>query len=79
MKDFGKWAAYAIKTARLTEDEGLQSANVIPICVATGISIATDQYGNKLSTCNYECFNGISFRRTFLGSGGCPPVRQPLF
>ena len=39
-------------------DEAVQSADVIPICVATGISIATDQYGNKLSTCHYECFSG---------------------
>lgn len=53
-----------------------QSA-IIPICIASGISVATDQYGNKLSSCNYECFDGSTFYRTYLGGGGCPPVLQP--
>ena len=39
----------------------VQSADVIPICFASGIAIATDQYGNKLSTCHYECFSGPQF------------------
>ena len=51
-----------------------QSADLIPICIATGISIATDQYGNRLSTCHYECFSGHSFTTTFRGGGGCPPI-----
>ena len=55
------------------------SAAIVPICIATGIGVATDEYGNKLSICDYDCFNGMSFRRTFRGGGGCPPVRQPLF
>jgi hypothetical protein len=57
-----------------------QSAtDVIPICIATGVAIATDEHGNKISSCQYGCLNGMSFRRTFLGGGGCPPVRQPFF
>ncbi len=55
------------------------SAAIVPICIATGIGVATDEYGNKLSICDYECFNDMKFRRTFRGGGGCPPVRQPLF
>ncbi len=55
------------------------SAAIVPICIATGITVATDEYGNKLSICDYECFNDMKFRRTFRGDGGCPPVRQPQF
>jgi hypothetical protein len=55
------------------------SAAIVPICIATGIGVAADEYGNKLSICDYECFNGMKFRRTFRGGGGCPPVRQPRF
>ena len=35
--------------------------------IATGIGVATDEYGSKLSICDYECFNGMSFRRTLPG------------
>jgi hypothetical protein len=59
------------------QPQGLQTASIIPICIATGISIATDEYGNKLSVCHYECHGGLEFSRTFRGGGGCPPVRMP--
>ena len=52
-------------------------AEVIPICIAHGISVATDQYGNKLTTCHYECFGGFTFSRTTRGAGGCPPLLAP--
>jgi hypothetical protein len=55
------------------------SAAIVPICIATGIGVATDEHVNKLSICDYECVNDMKSRRTFRGGGGCPPVRQPLF
>ncbi len=64
----------------VTDTNGaVQSADIIPICVATGIGIATDEFGNKLSICDYECFSGMTFRREMRGGGGCPPVREPRF
>jgi hypothetical protein len=52
-------------------------AEVIPVCIAHGISVATDQHGNKLTTCHYECFGGFTFSRTTRGAGGCPPLQAP--
>ena len=59
--------------------ESDRQANVIPICIAHGISVVTDQFGNKTSICYYDCFGGSSFRRETPGGGGCPPVREPIF
>jgi hypothetical protein len=53
------------------------SAEIVPICIASSVSIATDEFGNKLTTCYYDCFNGESFIRTLRGAVGCIPVRQP--
>jgi Phage portal protein len=53
------------------------TAEIIPICIASGIAIATDEFGNKLTTCHYDCYNGESFIRTMRGAVGCVPVRQP--
>jgi Phage portal protein len=66
-------------SARGDNGNPAHNAAIVPICIASGIAVATDEYGNKLSICDYDCFNGMSFRRTFRGGGGCPPVRQPLF
>jgi hypothetical protein len=60
-------------------DDKSRNALLIPICIATGVSIATNEHGNKLSTCYYECFGGSTFKRDIRGGGGCPPTRQPRF
>jgi hypothetical protein len=63
-------------TAPANHAQGAHLASIIPICIATGIAIATDEYGNQLSVCHYECHGGLEFSRTFRGGGGCPPVRM---
>jgi hypothetical protein len=56
-----------------------RKTEVIPICIAEGIAIITDEFGNKLSSCYYVCFGGGSFHKEFPGSGGCPPRLKPNF
>ncbi len=56
-----------------------RQSEIIPICTPSGVSIATDEYGNKLSTCYYECYGGVEFKRTYRGGGGCPIVRLPRY
>ncbi len=64
-------------TQGASENNSTGHAEIVPICIASGISIATDEFGNKLTTCYYDCFNGESFIRTLRGAVGCIPVRQP--
>ncbi len=56
-----------------------RETQVIPICIAEGIAIVIDEFGNKSSSCYYECFGGGRFHKEFLGGGGCPPVLRPNF
>ncbi len=58
---------------------GGPATEVISICIAEGISIATDEYGNKLSSCDYVCHGGGSFHRDYLGDKGCPLLLRPNF
>jgi hypothetical protein len=59
-------------------DDG-QKTEVIPICIAEGIGIVTDQLGNTWSSCFYVCFGGGAFHKEFPGGGGCPPRLRPNF
>jgi hypothetical protein len=54
-------------------------AEVIPICIPYGISIVTDNFGNKTSTCHYECFGGETFIRVYPNGDGCPIFRAHRF
>ncbi|MGD1038069.1 MAG: phage portal protein [Roseiarcus sp.] len=54
-------------------------AEVIPICIPYGISIVTDKFGNKTSTCYYECFGGERFIRVYPNGDGCPIFRAHRF
>ena len=56
-----------------------RKTEVIPICIAEGIAIVSDGFGNKTSSCNYVCFGGGRIHKEFLGGGGCPPFLRPNF
>jgi hypothetical protein len=60
-----------------TPDVG-RKTEVVPICIAEGIGIVTDPFGNKWSSCHYVCFGGGEFHKEFPG-GGCPPSLRPNF
>ena len=79
-KDSGDTRSQTASTASVSESgTNPRQSEIVPICIAEGISIATDEYGNKLTTCHYACFGGGSFVRTFRGGGGCRPVVAPPF
>ncbi len=56
-----------------------RKTEVIPICIAEGIAIVTDEFGNKSSSRHYECLGGGRFYKAFPGSGDCPPLLRPNF
>lgn len=43
------------------------AATVIRICIASGRSLSTDQFGNKSYSVTYQCAGGLSFTRFGLG------------
>ncbi|MBV8472614.1 MAG: hypothetical protein JO107_10115 [Hyphomicrobiales bacterium] len=62
-----------------TAPDGDHKSEVIPICIAEGIAVVPDEYGNKSTSCHYVCFGGGSFHQDFQGDVGCPPVLRPNF
>ena len=59
-------------------DDG-RKTEVILICIAEGIAIINDEFGNKLSSCHYVCFGGGEFHKDYKGGKGCPPILWPNF
>jgi hypothetical protein len=49
--------------------DGVQvSGIVIRVCIASGISSWTDDFGNKRYTITYDCAGGQSFKRSYIGN-----------
>jgi hypothetical protein len=63
--DGGQWTSDGSSDARQ------QLANIIRVCIISGVSRTTDMYGNKTWMATYDCAGNRSFVRT--GPGHSPP------
>lgn len=57
---------------------GTQLANIIPVCILSGVSRTVNYFGLKEFSAFYDCANGQTIRRSGLGHSPPGIIRDPF-